>query len=289
MFFLFTSTGFTLLGGMRNDSHLRREWLAQRQIVKQSSISVAQRQGFLHLLRSFCDCLLHLGPDLEIMEPCPNLAAMLFLTDGRPLEGVRFCDFIASEEDRNLFVVAMGKETSEKDPAGILPLHLRDSQSREVQVHVHYTSFIDQDDARYRIIAVTEAEAWQNAARPVEETGALHRGSTATERTSVASAESGSDASESDITLEPVAGPDLGEISVTFEADAGFTIISCTPGFTGLCGPVGVGPQLVDWTRGEEPFFVYAQVCANAFYSLQHATGPLYYDLPTQSVPASST
>ena len=45
--------------------------------------------------------------------------------------------FIASEEDRDLFRVDFGSETSGDDPTGILPLHPRDSQGREVQVRVY--------------------------------------------------------------------------------------------------------------------------------------------------------
>mmetsp|Transcript_63432 Transcript_63432/g.176486 ORF Transcript_63432/g.176486 Transcript_63432/m.176486 type:complete len:123 (+) Transcript_63432:1-369(+) len=121
---------------------------------------------------------------------------MLFLTDGKAREGSSFCDFIASEEDRNLFIVAMGNETSEEDIAGILPLHLIDSQRREVQVHVHYTSFQDQDDSRYHIIGIAEAETLQGVTRPVEDKGVQQICSTAMDPGSLVSAEFGSEAFE---------------------------------------------------------------------------------------------
>jgi len=275
LYLLCCSSGLSLLGGFRKDSHLRKEWLAQRQIEKQSSISEKQKQGFLHLLNSFCDCLVHLGPNLEIIEPCPNLAAMLFLIDGKALEGSHFCDFIACEEDRDLFRVAMGNETSGDELAGIVPLHLRDSQSREVQVHVYHTSFYDRDDSRYHIIGIAEAGAWRDVAEPVEEMGLQHRGSTTMERASSVSAGSGTEASESKTTLEPVAGSDLGEISVTFDDTAGCTILRCTPGFTGLCGPIDDGAKLVGWMRDEKKFREDVEECANTFYSLQHEFRPL--------------
>jgi len=278
LFLVCAASGYALLGGCRNDSHLRMEWMAQRQIMKQSSISEKQRQGFLHLLNGLCDCLLHLGPNLEIMEPCPNLAAMLFLLDGKALEGSNFCDFIASEEDRSLFIGAMGSETSEEDPARILPLHLRDSHNRGVQVHVYHASFHDQNDSRYHIIGIAEAADF---AKPFEEMGVRHKCYTTTERASSASSESGSEASESEITLEPVEGSDLGEISITFDDSAGCSIISCTPGFTGLCGPVGDSLQLIDWIRDKKKFELNVQKVVNTFYSSQHAFGLLVLRPPS--------
>merc|ERR1712007_244003 len=161
-----------------------------------------------------------------------------------------------------------GNETSGDELAGIVPLHLRDSQSREAQVHVYHTSFYDRDDSRYHIIGIAEAGAWRGVAEPVEEMGLQHRGSTTMERASSVSAGFGSEASDSETTLELEAGSDLCEISVTSDDTAGCTILRCTPGFTGLCGPINDSAKLVAWMRDEEKFREDVEECADTFYSL---------------------
>eukprot|EP00401_Gymnodinium_catenatum_P068427 CAMPEP_0117547980 /NCGR_PEP_ID=MMETSP0784-20121206/47415_1 /TAXON_ID=39447 /ORGANISM="" /LENGTH=172 /DNA_ID=CAMNT_0005344925 /DNA_START=27 /DNA_END=541 /DNA_ORIENTATION=- len=171
-----------------------------------------------------CDCLLHLGPDLEIVEPCPNLAAMLFHTSGASLQGSIFCDYIAPGVDQDRFIDAMRESTSREDSTGVLPLCLRDARSRKVQAHVHYTFFHCQDDSPYHVIAITESGAWENVAAPVEELGE----SAAMQSARSVSSESSDETSERELTLESVSGSDLGEISVTFDDSPGLTVISCT-------------------------------------------------------------
>ena len=103
------------------------------------------------------DCLVLLGPDLEMMEPCPNLAAMLML--GRQqLRGSRFTDYLASGDDYDSFVAAMSRDVSEAEPSGILPLHLKDAFRRDIQVHAYYTSFYAEGSSRYHIVGIVEAQ-----------------------------------------------------------------------------------------------------------------------------------
>jgi len=268
MFFLCCANAVSLFAGYRNESHLRKEWSGQRKIEKQTSISEKQQHAFKHLLHRMFDCMLQLGPNLEIVEPCPNLAAMLFLTNAQALQGSRFCDYIASREDQDSFVATLGKDISEDEPAGILPLHLRDTQSREVQVHVYYTSFHDQDDSLHHIIGIVEAGEREGVANPVERpTNSVSR--TTTRNSLASSSESGDDRSESEITLQSVANSNLGEVSLTFGDTEGLTVISCTPGFTTLCGPIGDSPQLIDWIVDKDRFIGVVQIYVNSFCSAQ--------------------
>merc|ERR1712007_13468 len=128
-----------------------------------------------------------------------GLATTLFLANGTSLQGNSFCDYIASVVDRDRFVEAMGRGSSKENPAGVLPLHLRDAQSREVQVHVYYTSFHGQDDSPYHIIGITEAGAWENDANPVEEPGVCRTGYNQGVRS--VSSESSDEISENELTL----------------------------------------------------------------------------------------
>jgi len=257
-------SGFSMFGGFRNEAHLRKEWLAERQILKQTDLSEKQRQGFSHLLKSLCDCLLQLGPNFEIMEPCPNLAAMLFLESGRSLEGSHFCDYIASTADQDRFVKAMGKCTADDEPAGILPLHLRDSQSREVQVHVYHTSFRDQDDLPCHIIGIAEAGEWDGFAKPAKTLGVHDNSFRSFDSACSASSESSGEISVNDLT-----DLDLGEVSVTVDDSPGLAITSCTPGFLQMCGPLADSPQLADWIVHKDQFITVVQVYVNAFCSAQ--------------------
>jgi len=240
--------------------------LAERQVVKQTGFSDKQRNAFSRLLNRLCDCLLHLGPNLEILEPCPKLAAMLCASNGASLQGSNFCDCIARGEDQDRFIQATGKSTSKEDHAGILPLHLRAVEGREVQVHVYYASFHGQDGSPYHIVGVAEAGAPEGFARPALEECFRSTNSTI-ERHPPSPPDTNDSSSESEFTLESLSGSDSGEISITFEGSPGLAIISCTPGFTRLCGPCGDSPQLSDWLVDKDPFQRIVQYYVNTLYN----------------------
>jgi len=279
LFYACALSGFSMLGGVRNESHLRKEWLAKRQIVKQTDLSEKQRQCFLHLLNRLCDCLLYLGPNLEILEPSPNMAAMLFISNGSSLQGNNFCDYIASGEDRDRFIETM-ESSSQEDHAGILALHLRDVESREVQVHVYYTSFHGQDNSRCHIVGIAEAGASEGVAEAPPERSVRHSAPTTTERPSITS-ESSDQSSESQLTLESVSGAEFNEIAVTIESGPGLSIISCTPGFTSLCGPIGNNAQFADWLFDRVSFERSVQDYVNAFHNSSLVLGEIVMRLPT--------
>jgi len=270
--YLFHLLGIVMLGGFRNEMHTREKWLALRNLKKQKCLSEKQHEGFSHLLKRLCDCLLHLGPDFEILEPSPNLTAMLFLADGKRLQGNCFCDYLASEEDQARFVAAMGRGSSEEEPAGILPVHLKDAQSREVQVHAYYTCFHDEDGSPYYLVGIVEAGGRAEKAEQVGALEGLRNDPASIGRASSSSGESGEKNahSESELTLESVKGSDLGAISITFDDFDGLRVISCTPGFTALCGPVRNGMQLKDWIVDSDEFEGFIQGHVNRFVGSQH-------------------
>jgi len=298
MFYLCCSSGFLMIAGSRQESHLRKEWLAQRQIEKHVDISEKQRTGFAHLLDRLCDCLLQLGPNFEIMEPCPNLAAMLFIRNENQLQGTCFCDYIAVSEDRDSFVAAMDIISSEQGLSGVIAVRFRDGQSRQVKVHVFYTCFHDLDGSPYYIIGVVEAGARAEVAEPevactepVEEVGlhdamsndALSRTTsrtTSSARLVPSEAEDETSHSESDMSLESISGSDFGDISVTIDDDC--TIISCTPGFTALCGPIGDGLKLTEFVVDADRFSGFVQDHVNRFlFSKQFGDGDITVRTPS--------
>jgi len=271
-------SGFSVFGGYRNESHIRNEWLGQRKIEKTTDVSEKQRQAFSHLLNRMCDCLLHLGSDFEITNPCPNLAAMLFRTNGKPLQGSRFCDCLASEDDCERFVAALRSDISQAESSGIVPLHLRDAHSREVPVHIYYTSFYDQDGSPYHIIGVVESGGHAHVEGPVEEVGVLYDAQQMRGRRP----DKESSGSQSELTLESVSGADLGEVVVTIQDDRELSVMSCTPAFTSLFGPIADNAQLRDCIVGVDSFVSRVQSCVRGFLELQDL-GDLVLRTPTST------
>jgi len=237
MGYLILMSGMSLWGGFRKEAYLRKEWLAQQEVEKQMDMSEKQRQGFSDLLCRLSDCLLLLGPDLQILDPCPNLAAMLLL-GSKQVHNTCFSDYLASGYDCDSFAAAMGRDISEAEPSGVLSLHLKDSRCREVQVHAYYTSFYAKDSSRYHIVGLVEA-----AERPLPIEDRAER-VTQCISNRVGSA-SGSDRS-SVISIHTV-GDDLGEISVVISAHEGHEVVSCSTGFTALCGASCAGVSFEDW------------------------------------------
>jgi len=258
---------FSIYAGFRNESHLRKEWLAQRKVEKQIHTSEKQKQAFYQVLDRLCDCLIHLGPDFTILGPCRKLAAMLFLPNGKALQGSCFCDCISTREDQDRFVVAMNENTSEEDPAGIMNFHLKDSLNQEVQVHMYYTSFNDQDGSRHHIIGIVEAGAERKVADESAGRDSFHPASF---RESDCYSES-----EASVALESATGSDVGEASVVFRDNDSLNIVSCTAGFTSLCGPIGQDEQLLDWIVNKDQFAGYVQHVRDRFLTIPPFEGPL--------------
>mmetsp|Transcript_51856 Transcript_51856/g.144874 ORF Transcript_51856/g.144874 Transcript_51856/m.144874 type:complete len:689 (-) Transcript_51856:89-2155(-) len=83
-------------------------------------------------------------------------------------------------------------------------------------------------------------------------------------------------------TLESVAGSELGEISVTFDDSEVHNIMTCTPGFAALYGPVGDSPQLIDRIDNRQHFALCVKRCVRAFLSAQRTNfAPLVLRTPT--------
>jgi len=152
---------------------------------------------------------------------------------------------------------------SEDDLAGIIPLHLRDSQGREVQVHAYYSCFHDQEGSPYYVVGIVEAG--EPTAR-----GFLRNSHMTSGQASCIPDNHVSDNadSESELPLESVSGDELGEVSVTVEVNRSFNIISCTPGFTALSGPAGDRAPLMDWVVDSWKFGALIQARVSNF--IQH-------------------
>jgi len=250
-------TGLTSLlvlagwGGLRSGDYTRDRWLARQEVKQQKDLSEKQRQGFSRILNRLCDCLLHLGPDFHFIEQSSTLSAILFQDPGKMQHC--FTDHLATTEDADLFIAAMRQESPEEAPAGILSVHLKDVHSRQVQVHLHYTCFKDEDDTLHYLIGVVEAGERAEIQSPVAALGVRPQGFPSTSRANSGSEDSGSQTSGDEgshgsnpISLQTV-GVDLAEVSVTIGTTSGLQVVSCSPSFTSLCGAIGSDPNFTDW------------------------------------------
>ena len=107
-------------------------------------ISEKQRQLMACSIVCFC---------WEIMEPCPNLAAVLML-GGQQLQGCRLNDYLACRDDKDSSVAAMAGDISEAEPSGTPPPHFKGA----CQVHAYHTNYDAKDGSRYHIVGIVKAK-----------------------------------------------------------------------------------------------------------------------------------
>jgi hypothetical protein len=171
---------------------------------------------------------------------------MLMLGNKR-VQGTFFSDYFASCHDRSYFVAAIGRDISESEPSGIMPLHLKDSQCREVQVHAYYTSFYAKDSSQYYIVGIVEAEE-RTVLDSVGPLSLRDRAERGMENTLGHGGSLSGSGNSSVISLHSI-GHDVGEISVVLSCHSDYRVLSCSPGFTALCGASfgGEEAKFKDW------------------------------------------
>jgi len=136
---------FAYTGGRWNEKHTRGDWLAQGKLLEHQDHFKQQHLGMSRILSRLCDSLVHLGPDFEICQPCPQLGALLFRGE---TVGRNFCDFIASEPLKARFTRELRESAEERSSAeadectvGMMNLSLLDSNGKIVKVYAHHAYF----------------------------------------------------------------------------------------------------------------------------------------------------
>jgi len=198
----------------------------------------------VRILNHFCDCFIRLGPNFTILEPGTRLAATLLYPAGKSLQGLNFCDYLASNHDRAQFFGAIARSTKKTNTSETTHVNLMDVQGRSFPVQIHFTGFPYDNDQLGHLIGIVEpAERLQAEAEEVPTT--LGR-SYVLERSPEGVFKSGTTESSewSDDSMQSM----LHEVAVWLvETADGYMVKTGSPGFVSLSGPIEPDQDFVEW------------------------------------------
>jgi len=221
-------TGLSWHGAFHNEQAAREEFTAGL-MVKRQTIELNNRETALQtILGLFCDSLITLDHDFNIVEPISSLATLLLHTDSRALQGKSFLDIISSGKEA---LVDAFRNRSLPSRAEMLPISLRDSHGLNCPVHACYTCLQDLNGDYMYLVGVSESqERFATEVRPLRQelpviAEDVHAPNDETS--------SGCNTVASWATAGNLAA---GLPWVRFLDDEEFTIIACDPSFAGMAG-----------------------------------------------------
>lgn len=151
---------FAYLGGRFAETHNRANWLTQGKLLEQQLHLDQQQLAMSRILSRLCDSLVHLGSAFQILQPCPQLDALLFRHKS---VGRNFCDFIASESSKELFSNQLCNPVSgtvsvdvDGGLTGMMNLSLSDSNGQVVKVYAHHACFHASDGTTQYLLGLIE-------------------------------------------------------------------------------------------------------------------------------------
>ncbi|CAK0890762.1 unnamed protein product [Prorocentrum cordatum] len=194
------------------------------------------------LLSQLCDAVVHLGEDLRITQPSPQLAGILLRPCCSGLKTADFLDFFTcgAESER-----ARGFLLRDAPGAAMLHTSLRDSVDAAVPVQLFHVCGQDFDDQIFHVVGVREdAESFRVPPDSRSQHDSLVLAPPAEHTPSDA---------ESVRTLQ--LEDHRGDLVVYFRLfEAGYPVESCSAGFTLLSGPSTHGTRLLEWVVSTESF-----------------------------------
>jgi len=258
----------SLHGQFWNEVNNREKWVAQNQVEKQKQLLIRQHLGVSRLLARLCDCVVELGPDLQILEPCAQLAALLLVTGGvRKLEQRSFSDYMASDEEWHRFSTALRDRSKDSSSAetldvGMVLVHLKDAQGKEFAVHAHHTCFQDLDNTPRYLVGIVEREERSLPLAPLcAGSGALLDEARTWHSQQLPSVQESMSSSSSAamVPFEDFSAP-VEEVSAWIDLGRkGLPVLKFTPGFTLLMGPSRVGVKMLDLCIQPKKFIKWLQ------------------------------
>eukprot|EP00747_Dinoflagellata_sp_TGD_P111680 gnl/TRDRNA2_/TRDRNA2_171272_c1_seq1.p1 gnl/TRDRNA2_/TRDRNA2_171272_c1~~gnl/TRDRNA2_/TRDRNA2_171272_c1_seq1.p1 ORF type:complete len:606 (-),score=72.80 gnl/TRDRNA2_/TRDRNA2_171272_c1_seq1:34-1851(-) len=124
-----------------------------------SGRSSSQAQStVLAMLSMLCDAVVHLDPELVIMNAAPQLGAMLF-NPGKNYKGTLFADLLIGD-DANRFRHYISNALHDSHAQSI-NVHLRVAGGERVQVRLLHSSFQDFDDKPRYIVGICEMSDYE--------------------------------------------------------------------------------------------------------------------------------
>eukprot|EP00929_Paragymnodinium_shiwhaense_P042152 TRINITY_DN21865_c0_g1_i1.p1 TRINITY_DN21865_c0_g1~~TRINITY_DN21865_c0_g1_i1.p1 ORF type:complete len:545 (-),score=46.12 TRINITY_DN21865_c0_g1_i1:26-1660(-) len=137
-------------------------------ITKANKILVASGR----LLDLFCDCIMELSHDLQILSDARRFAAMLFLGKDNTMIGSRFTNYVDKDCLERLDQALHGVSGGEGGPpAGALSVRVRDSLGSWLAVEMFYIRFRGVDTKTRYLVGLREPN--QDQERPASDEDAL--------------------------------------------------------------------------------------------------------------------
>mmetsp|Transcript_32774 Transcript_32774/g.76215 ORF Transcript_32774/g.76215 Transcript_32774/m.76215 type:complete len:556 (-) Transcript_32774:66-1733(-) len=152
----FTFIAVLLCTAWQKECKRREVWCLIRDLKGQEEELERRCAITMCLLRSFCDCVLTLDCDLQLLGPNPQFAAMLMWKPAGMACQASIRKFMVHEEDF-LRLEALLHGTSEKDGmAKSLAVRLRDSLGNHISAHL-YVASVHKASGVEHLIGVVEA------------------------------------------------------------------------------------------------------------------------------------
>jgi len=206
------------------------------------------------LLSRLCDAVVHLGEDLRIKQPSPQLATLLLRPTGKGLEGTPISDLSASpaEAERLMSFIRRGV----REGAGTLHTSFRDSCASVVKVQLYHIQGCDADDHIFHVVGVCEDMESFRVPPEASATAAFQLGLNRF-RVAPSVQESASTLQGSSLPSSGTSVQQSGEVTVCFRPmDDGYPIEWCSEGFARLCGLVSSGTKLLTCIHGKPDAFI---------------------------------
>lgn len=215
---------------------------AQFRAVLEARMSHSVEVAADGLLSRLCDAVVHLGEDLRITQPSPQLAALLLRPSCDGLQSAPFLDLFSCGQESER---ARGFLRRDAPGADTLHASMRDSNAVVVAVQLFHIRGRDFDDQVFHVVGVREdAESFRMPPEP----GPLHASPIVVPPVERAPSEV-----ESVRTLHMES--DSGGLAVHFRLfEPGYPVETCSAGFTLLSGPSARGTKLLRWVVSTDSF-----------------------------------
>eukprot|EP00930_Biecheleria_cincta_P072614 TRINITY_DN5998_c0_g1_i2.p1 TRINITY_DN5998_c0_g1~~TRINITY_DN5998_c0_g1_i2.p1 ORF type:complete len:598 (-),score=80.26 TRINITY_DN5998_c0_g1_i2:316-2109(-) len=171
-----------LHGQYDKERSLRERWCAGKQVLLQKDLLSKQHEAACSTIDRMCDCFVELNSKLELLTPCPKLAAMIFHTGC--LRSRKLTEFLSPGYDEVLERIS----SIEPGSCELIPLRLKDCHGLAVPVHAYFSQY-DHDGSNHFLLGLAEIQDFGGCTRmspvspppePASDTGACEARDTET-------------------------------------------------------------------------------------------------------------
>jgi len=148
---------FIFYGAWIHKEHVREKWLANQKVYNQELELETRYAALQALLNRYCDCVIHLGPEHEILEHNDNLAALLLHSGGsggQTLRGRSLHSLLAHEEDKARLTEQLVRSDAVNNTVSV---GIRDALGRVFKVDLTHACFRDANSERHHLLGIAES------------------------------------------------------------------------------------------------------------------------------------